>query len=347
MKTFAAILVETGRPLVLDELDVPALRSGQVLVRILHSGVCHTQLLECRGHRGPDRWVPHCLGHEGSGVVLEAGPNVTKVAAGDRVILSWMRGSGIEAGGTVYAWNGRGVNAGPITTFSREAVLSENRLTKLPAGVDLRDAALLGCALPTGMGAVVNAAGVRAGQSVAVFGAGGVGLCAIAGAALSGAHPVIAIDLVPAKLALARELGATAAIDAGKENPTEAVAKHVPGGVDVAIEATGRPDVMAAALSVVRARGGSAVVVGNARHGERISLDPWQLNQGKRLLGTWGGDTDPDRDFPRYAALVASGRLSLSALRKSYRLEDVETALADLEAGRVARPILDMADGSA
>lgn len=342
MRTVAAVLVETGRPLALEELEIPPLAPGQALIEIAYSGVCHTQVLECRGHRGVDRWLPHCLGHEGTGIVREVPPGTTKVGVDDPVLLSWIKGSGRDVAGTVYRLGDRRVHAGAVTTFARLAVVSENRLTPLAADASLRDATVLGCALPTGAGAVLNTAGARAGDRLAVFGAGGVGLCAVAAAALAGCDPVIAVDVRPEKLALARRLGATHGVDASTEDARAAIERIVPGGLDVAIEATGRPDVMVQALASVRPRGGAAVVIGNARHGERVAIDPWQLNCGKRLLGTWGGDTDPDRDFPRYARLLAGGRLPVSALLSApYRLAEVNRALDDLEAGTVARPLID------
>src|SRR5262249_39198453 len=140
MKTVAAVLVETSQPLVLADLEIPALRPGQVLVEIAYSGVCHTQVLEWRGYRGEDRYLPHCLGHEGSGIVRDVGPGIAKVKPGDRVILSWIKGSGADVPGSIYRWNGRTVNAGAITTFSRYAVISENRLVVLPESVPMRDA---------------------------------------------------------------------------------------------------------------------------------------------------------------------------------------------------------------
>ena len=132
MKTAATLLVQTGEPLVLAEIEIPVLKPGQVLVEIAYSGACGTQVMEWRGDKGEDKWVPHCLGHEGTGTVLETGSAVTKVKAGDKVVLSWIKGNGIEAGGAVYDWEGRKVNAGGVTTFQRHAVVSENRLTLLP-----------------------------------------------------------------------------------------------------------------------------------------------------------------------------------------------------------------------
>lgn len=343
MKTLAAVLVETGKPLVLGELEVPPLEPGQVLVQIAYSGVCHTQLLECRGYRGEDRYLPHCLGHEGSGTVLEVGPGVGKEKVGDRVILSWMKGSGADAPGPRYRWNGRTVNAGPITTFSRYSVISENRLTVLVGEIGMREAAMLGCAVPTGAGAVFNTARPAPGQSLAVFGAGGIGLCALAAGAIAGCTPIVAVDIQECKLTLAKQMGASHCVNAGAGAVLEEIERICPGGVDFAIEATGRPDVMVQALSSVRSQGGVAVVIGNARHGERLELDPRQLNLGKRLLGTWGGDNWPDRDFPRYGKLLRAGKLDLApTMVEPYALSDVNRALDDLEAGRTVRPLIGM-----
>jgi S-(hydroxymethyl)glutathione dehydrogenase/alcohol dehydrogenase len=343
MKTTAAVLVEPGRPLELADLDVPALKSGQVFVELAFSGVCHTQILETRGHRGEDRFLPHCLGHEGSGVVREVGAGVTKVKSGDGVILSWIKGSGTDVPGTVYGWNGRAVNAGGITTFATHSVISENRLTMIPDGLSMRHAALVGCAVPTGVGVVFNTARPRPGQSVAVFGVGGVGSCTVTAAALCGCCPVIAVDVNADKLALARRLGATHCVNPKRGDPVQQILELCRGGTDFAIEATGNPAVMRQSLACVRQQGGAAVVVGNARYGQMLEIDPRELNQGKRLLGTWGGDSDPDRDYPRYGRLIAAGKLNVEQLlSRAYGLLDVNRALDDLERGLCTRPLLDI-----
>lgn len=345
MKTTAAVLVELGQPLELADLAIPALKPGQVLVEVAYSGVCHTQVGEARGHRGEDKFLPHCLGHEGSGIVAECGPGVTKVKPGDRVILSWIKGSGADVPGTVYDWNGRKVNAGGITTFATHSVIAENRLTVVPDGLSMRLAALVGCAVPTGAGVVFNTARPRPGQSVVVFGVGGIGGCAVAAAALAGCTPVVAVDVNPDKLALAQRLGATHQINSKATDAVGEILKLCKGGADFAIEATGVPAVMKQALACVRSQGGAAVVVGNARFGSTLDLDPRELNQGKRLLGTWGGDNVPDRDYPRYGKLLAAGRLDLQPLvaGRGYSLAEVNAALDDLEHGRAARPLLTIA----
>ena len=346
MKTLAAVLVETGRPLELVELEIPALKTGQVLVEIAYSGVCHTQVGEWLGWRGPDAFLPHCLGHEGSGRVLEVGSGVSRCQPGDEVILSWIKAEGHDIGGTVYGWNGGKVNAGGVTTFSQHAVVSENRVSKLSNGMSLRTGALVGCAIATGFGSIVNTAQVAAKQSVVVFGAGGIGLCAIAAAAATGASPIAAVDLRHQRLEVASRLGATHLIDASSCDPLKALRDILPSGWDFAIEATGQPAVMQMALSAVRSRGGSAVIVGNARFGDSLAVDPREFNQGKRLLGTWGGDTVPDRDFSKYCDWILSGAAPVELLLdREYFLTDINTALEDLRAGRCTRPLINMESG--
>ena len=342
MKTQAALLVQTGQPLVLADIETPALKPGQVLVEVAYSGACGTQVMEWRGDKGEDKWVPHCLGHEGTGTVMEVGSAVTKVKAGDKVVLSWIKGSGIEAGGAVYDWDSRKVNAGGVTTFQRHAVVSENRLTLLSPDLPMDVAVLLGCAAPTGMGAVYNVLKVQPGDAVAVFGTGGIGLNALMAAALAGAMPVIGIDPNPTRRALAKIYGATHVIDAAGDVLAE-IKKIVPQGVDLAVESSGIPAVMEQAINATRQQGGRAVVIGNAKHGAMLQLNPGVFNQGKSLLGTWGGDSVPDRDYGRYGRLLGSGRFPVrDLLSKPYSLAQADQALQDLAAGKVGRPLIDM-----
>jgi len=343
MKSLAAVLVQAGRDLELMELDLPRLSEGQVLVDVIYSGACHTQVLEVRGLRGADPWCPHCLGHEAVGQVLETGAGVTRVSRGDKVVLGWIQTDGNNGGGVTYLHGQTKVNAGPVATFMTMCVASENRLTPLPHGVDPKLAVLLGCAAPTGMGSVINVAAAGAGQSLAVIGTGGVGLCAIAAAAAGGCDPVIAIDRVSTKLDLANALGATHCIDVSKTEMVESVLKIVPGGLDFAVEATGRPEVMAAALKLVRSKGGAVVIIGNAPYGSTVSLDPSAFNQGKRLLGTWGGDSNPARDTAAFAQILQAQNFARSGIVSApYALSDINRALRDLEDGRIGRPLIDM-----
>ena len=344
MKSRAAVLCATGEPLAIADLTLPSLAPGQVTVAVAYSGVCHTQLLEVRGKRGDDPYLPHCLGHEGSGVVVEVGSDVTRVKPGDRVILSWLKGDGANVPGCTYDWDGRTVNAGGVTTFGERMVVSENRLTPIPEALPLETAALFGCALPTGFGALLNTAEVNAGESVAVIGCGGIGICSLIAARLRECTPRIAIDRRRERLEDATRSGATNTIlVADGLDLADAVSSVVPGGVDVAIEASGSVEAMATALALVRPRGGRVVVVGNAPHGSRVNVDPREFNQGKRLLGTWGGDSEPSRDFARWATWLEDHTVDLSPLWSDrYPLEAIDRALDDLESGATLRPLLEI-----
>lgn len=343
-QTEAAVLCELSRPLRVLSLRLTGLKPGQVIVDVAYSGVCHTQLSEARGRRGPDRFLPHTLGHEGAGTVVDVGPGVIKVRPGDAVVLTWIKGTGADVPGTVYDSPEGPVNSGAISTFMRRTITCENRVVPIPADMPLREAALLGCAIPTGAGIILNTAGTKPGESVAVFGVGGIGLSAILAARLSGADPVIAVDIVPRKLDDARRLGATHVVNGRDGDPVKAVRDLTSGrGVHYAVESAGRRETMEAAFQAVRDQGGLCILAGNLPHGERISLDPFDLIRGKRIVGTWGGATQPDRDIPRYVHWFLEGRLPLAELISAeHPLEGINTALEDLEAGRVARALINL-----
>jgi len=343
MKTKAAVLTKIREDLEIVEIEIPSLKPGQVLIDIAYSGVCHTQLLETRGHRGEDKFIPHCLGHEGSGIVEETGPQVKKVKKGDKVILSWMKSSGLDVPNTVYSWGGKKVSSGAIITFSKKAIVSENRIVKIPADskISMEEAALLGCALPTGFGAVTNVAKPKKGNSIAVFGSGGIGLFAVCAAKIMGCSPIIAVDINEKKLETAKFFGATHFINASKEDPVQEISKIC--ALDFAVECSGSTKAMLQCIQSVRNQGGTVVIVGNAKFGETLCLDPKQFNLGKKILGTWGGDNDPDTDFVKYIKMVESNKVNLEPfISKKYSLEEVNIALQDLESGSVNRPLIDM-----
>jgi S-(hydroxymethyl)glutathione dehydrogenase/alcohol dehydrogenase len=258
--------------------------------------------------------------------------------------MSWLKAQGIEAGGAKYSCNGQVVNAGAVTSFQKMAVCSENRLSPVPDGVASDHAIMLGCALPTGYGCVVNTGRAKAGESIAVFGAGGIGQSAIMTAAALGLDPLIAVDVADDKLQMAKAFGAGLLVNARSDDVLAAIKSATHGkGVDLAIEATGQPGVMAMAFESVRAQGGRAVIAGNAKAGEELRISPGLLNQGKSLLGTWGGDSVPDRDFPRIAALMSAKKIDVAPLlTRRYGLADINAALGDLKDGRVGRPVIDM-----
>lgn len=345
-KTQAAVLFETGRPLRILELAIPALKPGQVLVDVAYSGVCHSQLNEVRGRKGPDRYLPHTLGHEGSGTVIAIGEGVKKTAPGDKVVLSWLKGRGADIPGLVYESAHGPINSGAISTFMRRTVTCENRVTVISQSMPLKLAALLGCAVPTGAGVVFNTSGLKRSDSIAVFGVGGIGLCAVMAAAWVGAAPIIAVDIIPEKLTKARELGATHAVNVGEEDPVVAIRNLTEGkGVRVGVECAGRVAAMEAAFESVMSAGGLCIIAGNPPHGDTMRINPFSLIGGKRILGTWGGESRPDADLPRYVDMFMNGRLPLQKLAtEEYALDEVDQALDALEAGHVVRAMIRMGD---
>jgi len=337
VKSLAAILVEQKKPLVIEEVEVPAPKLGQVLVKMLVSGICGSQLGEIDGVKGPDRFLPHLLGHEGCGEVLEVGEGVRHVKPGDRVVLHWRKGAGLESVTPVYESRIGRVNAGWVTTFNEYAVVSENRVTAIPPDVDPAIAALFGCAVTTGFGVINNNARLAIGESIAIFGAGGIGLNMVQGAALAGGHPVIAIDRFDNRLALARSLGATHAINVTTANAAEEVRKIVGhDGVDVAVDNTGNVEVIGLASRLTNGRG-RTVLVGVPPKDSTAAISTLPLHFEKQLTGSHGGECRPDVDIPRYVRLVREGRLHLAGLiGKRYPLAEINAAIADMTSGRLA-----------
>lgn len=360
MKIKAAVLYELNKPLVIEELETQALGQGQVLVKVLYSGVCQTQLNEVKGLKGPDKYLPHTLGHEASGIVEEAGPGVTRVRPGDYVVLSWIKGPGLEASSSqykscsdrivqsaaadLYLHGRQKINSGAITTFSTFSVVSENRITKIPGNVPPDVAALLGCAVPTGAGMVKNTLKAVPGSSIAVFGLGSVGLSAVMFASMAGCAKIIAVDILDSKLELAKKVGATHVINSLNDNPLEKVRAITGSGADYAVESSGVREVMELAFEAVRL-GGTAVLAGNIRSGEKIAIDPYALVSGKKIVGTWGGETRTDVDIPFYAGLYLQGRLRVDMLiTHRYGLEDINAAFAEIRTGAVGKALIKLGE---
>jgi S-(hydroxymethyl)glutathione dehydrogenase/alcohol dehydrogenase len=342
----AAILEILNQPLVVDELRVPPLTTGQVLVKLAYSGVCHSQLMEARGMRGADAYLPHLLGHEGSGWVVEVGPGVEKVAVGDKVILGWIKGKGQDARGIHYFRGDQKVNAGGVTTFNDHAIVSENRVFHLPEGLPMDVAVLFGCAIPTGAGIITNTIRPRAGSSIAVFGLGGIGLSVLMALKLFECAKIIAVDVEDNKLALATDFGATHVINAKQVDPVARIRELTQGiGVDYSVDAAGLVKTIEQAFASIRRDGGLCVFASHPPAGSTISIDPYELICGKEIRGSWGGESDLDRDIPLFAELYRKGQLPLEKLiTKRYSLDTINEALDDLENHRVGRPLIQFSD---
>lgn len=337
----AAILEQLKKPLVVADVAIPdTLVSGQVRVRMLSAGLCGSQLHEIDGNRGEDKYLPHLLGHEGSGIVKETGPDVKKVKKGDYVVISWIKGSGINAPGATYSWGKKKVNSGSAAVFAEEIIASENRITKISKKIPHDVAALLGCAVPTGAGVVRNTLNIPKGSTIAIFGVGGVGTSAIMGAVLMGAKEIIAVDIAPEKLKLAKKLGATMIVNASQKDPVAVIRKKYKDGVDCAVEAAGITSVMEQAFASL-SNTGTLGIAGHPKEGSKISLNPFEFILGKKIVGSWGGGTNPDKDIPYYAKQYLQGNLPVEKLvTHRFQLDDINDAVNALRSGNVARVVI-------
>jgi Zn-dependent alcohol dehydrogenase len=348
MKSKVAVHVEHGKPLVVEELEFPSPGPDQVLVRQFASGVCHSQLHQLHN---PASARPLILGHESTGVVEAAGKNVTHVKEGDYVMVTWVPRSperGFRPQPAVLSFHDGEVRAQNVFTWAEHTLAHEQYVVPMEKDVPTDVTAIIGCAVLTGVGAAQNTANVQAGQSVAVFGAGGVGLCVIAGAAARRANPIIAVDLSDEKLEFAKHFGATHGINARERDPVQAIVEMTDGGVDFAFDAIGVRQTMEQILPAVRPAqlgydtGGTAVLVGVPQ--EDMTLNARMLLIGeKKYIGSIGGSSRPDRDFPRFIRMYKEGELDLNALvTRRYRLDQINEAVGALERGVIAgRAILE------
>lgn len=361
----AAILYEPKQPLRVEDVELDGPRDGEVLVRIGAAGVCHSDYHFMNGDLPIG--VPCVLGHEGAGVVEEVGRGVTTVKPGDHVVLLFRANCGhcefCAQGRPALCWMaGQLRNTGHmlddtsrlhrgadeikhflgVSCFAERTVVPEQGVVPIPEDVSMDVAALVGCAVMTGVGAVMNTARVRPGESVLVIGAGGVGLNCVMGAAVAGAHPIIVSDLVDSKLETAMDFGATHTINAKTFDLVEGVRELTGGeGVDYSFEAIGNTRAMRQAMDSIR-RGGTAVAVGIAPYGSETSIDAGSLvYQEKTLRGSYYGSTRPQTDMPRLLELHKAGKLPIDRLiTRRYPLSNVNEAYDALLAGEVARSVL-------
>jgi S-(hydroxymethyl)glutathione dehydrogenase/alcohol dehydrogenase len=340
-KVKAAILAESRKPLIVDEIDFPdSLNAGQVLVKILHTTICGAQLNEIAAAKGPDKFLPHLLGHEASAEVIENGPGVSNLKPGDTVVMHWRPSLGIQCVPPSYKWRGAKLNAGWLTTFNEHAVVSENRLTPIPGDFDLKVAALLGCAVTTAAGVICNDAKVKVGESVVVFGVGGVGLNVVQFAHLSGAYPIVAIDLVDNKLMMAKIRGATHWLNPRDVPDLPAAVRKIVGakGPDKVIETTGAKSVIEQAYDLTHPDG-TCVLVGVPN--EKVTIYTLPIHFNKILTGSHGGDAQPHVDIPRLIRLTKAGRLSLDGIiTHEFRLEQINEALDVVRSGTAGRVLV-------
>ncbi|MER5945921.1 Zn-dependent alcohol dehydrogenase [Streptomyces sp. NPDC001904] len=355
----AAVLPAVGSPLEIADIDLPEPGPGRVRIRLAAAGVCHSDLSLTDGTmRVP---VPAVLGHEGAGTVVSVGEGVTHVAPGDAVVLNWAPSCGschacslgevwlcanaLAGAGDVYAKrasDGSDLHPGlNVAAFAEETVVAANTVLPVPDGVPLTDAALLGCAVLTGYGAIHHSARVREGETVAVYGVGGVGLATIQSARIAGASKIIAVDVSPEKEELARSAGATDYVVASENTAREIRGLTGKQGVDVAVECVGRAVTIRTAWESTR-RGGRTTVVGIGGKDQQVTFNALEIfHWGRTLSGCVYGNSNPAEDLPVLAEHIRAGRLDLGALVTEHiTLNDIPSAFDNMLAGKGGRALV-------
>jgi aryl-alcohol dehydrogenase len=363
MQITAAVARAKKAPLSLEEISLGEPRSDEVLVRLVATGICHTDI-SMRDHVIYPVPHPVVLGHEGAGIVERIGAGVTRLAPGDPVILtsaSCGHCPSCDAGFPIYCYefNERNFTGSRIdgssplskgnevihyyqgqSSFATYAVIRERSVVKVRKDAPLEMLAPLGCGIMTGAGAIINSLGVHIDHSVAVFGTGSVGLGAIMAAKLVGAGTIIAVDLVDSRLTLARELGATHAINSGQQSASEAIRKVLPLGVDFIVDTTANPGVLRDAVALLAPRG-TLGMVGGAPKGLEFPLDVEHvLTGGRTVRGIIEGDANPDVFLPKLVDLFMKGKFPIDRLFTFYPFARINDAIADALSGKVVKPIL-------
>lgn len=341
----AAVLETINAPLTVTEVGLTPLSHGQVLVKVLVSGICGAQLQEIKGYKGNAKFVPHLMGHEGVGIVEEIGDGVTYVKPGDKVVMHWRKGNGIESDFPTYIFNGKEIKSGKVTTFSEYSIVSENRLTPVPHDTPNELCVLLGCSLSTALGAINAEARVQPGESVMIVGAGGLGANLVRAAKLAGASPIISVDIHEHKRDWVKNLGADLYVNIVTENLAEAIKSAGINDVDVIIDTSGAKQAIESTLPLLSGKG-RFILLGQPKPGETIELKNAVHmfgGEGKSIKATQGGQFKPHEEIPRYIKLHESGSLVVHDLiTHRVSLDEINSALDLLRSGHAARILIEM-----
>ena len=330
----SAVLVELNKPLVISEVELGELAIGQVLVRVLVSGICGSQLHEISGYKGNGDFLPHLIGHEGCGIVEEVGPGVTLVKRGDKVVMHWRPGLGIDSEFPKYKLGGKTFSSGKVNTLTEKAIVSENRLTVVPRDTNTEFAALLGCSLTTALGVIDHESNLKFGEKVAVVGCGGVGLSVLAASRLAGAGVIYAVDSVESKKRICLSQGA---------NFFFMKVTELPNKVDLIIDTTGNKKVISDSFGMLSANG-RIILLGQPEPNQELVLnDALKFFNGSGLMikASQGGLTIPHKDIPRYLELFRLGFISAEPLiTDRFTLREVNKAFELLKSGNAGRILI-------
>jgi len=319
---------------VIENIFIPELKKGQVLVKINYTGICRSLLYEIEGKRGKDFYLPHMLGHEATGVVIECGQSVKKIKPRDKVFLSWIKSKGIEAPPAKFKYPNKNkiINSGRVTTFSNYSIVSENRVVKLPKGINTKIGVLLGCALPTGAGMIINQTNISKKSKIIIFGLGGVGLSALLAAKVYNPKLIVGIDKNKFKINYLKKYFK-------KKIKLLSNTKNL-NNFDYAIETSGSVKGIESCINLLNEKG-KCVFASHPPKNEMIKLDPFDLIKGKKIEGSWGGKINFDKHLkPLVKILLSNKGVSKLFFKKEYTLNNINEAFSDLKKGKILRAII-------
>lgn len=316
MKFKAAILLKLNNDLVIDYLNMPLLKTGQVIVKLKKSRICGSQIGEIQGIKGNDKFLPHLLGHEGVGKVMEIGPGVKKVKKDDKVILTWIKGEGIQSEPPKYLLNNKIINAGFVTTFNEYAVVSENRLVKIEKEIKDNLAVLCADVVPTGFNNISKLIKFKLGSNILIIGAGGMGLGTILASYLSGANKICVVDKFKFKILNSLKYGTNMHFI---YNQNHSVSKNYKkfelqnGKIkfDYVVDFSGNPETMQWSFDLLHSEG-IFLSAGVMNYKKKLSLNTLQINLGKKLIGSKGGSTTPDKEIPKFISLINQRKININ-----------------------------------
>ena len=335
-KTKAAILVQQKKPLIISEIELPdQLLRGQVLVKILYSGICGSQLGEIEGVKGKDKFLPHLLGHEGIGKILQVGPSVKKVKKGNKVLLHWMPTKGINAKPPIYYWRNKKLNAGYVTTFNNHSIVSENRITKIRNSEKDLDMLLLGCTASTAIGSVEKLCKINKHKTVAVAGCGPIGLYIIRYLKFLKVKRIISIDINSKKLELSQKYGATETIFNNNKNKLSNNFKKIKSEVDYFFECSGNTTVISQGYESLNSNG-SMILIGVPSHKKKSKFNTLGINLGKKIIGSKGGNFNASLDLKKFSKVVSSKNLgSKNFILKKIKLTQINDIFKKMKKNKI------------
>jgi S-(hydroxymethyl)glutathione dehydrogenase/alcohol dehydrogenase len=345
MKTQAAILAASKQDLIIDEIEINnPLQEGQVLVKIEKSGICGAQINEIDAVKGADKFLPHLLGHEGVGTVLEIGKSVNNIKVGDRVILHWRPGNGIQSETYRYTWRNKDLNSGWVTTFSQHAVVSENRLTPISKTVSSVHLPLLGCGLTTVFGSLENEVSIKLGDSVLILGVGAIGSLSIIASQLKGASEITAIDKMGGKTELAKSCGADSFYAINPLIFDDLIKEIISdiGLFDLVIDTTGDSTLISKSYEML-SKTGTLLIVGVMPQDQKLSINSLDLNMGKKIIGTQGGRSLPQIDIPKLVRAIEKKLIPLERLfYKERELSEINLSIQEVRVGAPFKQYINM-----